>query len=536
MNSSASPARTRNALAGLPPVAANAVIAAERALQARRPDEAERQLIAAMSLAPEHPEVLHMLGNAQSMRGQVGEAIATLQKATQQRPDDPLILNSLGIALGKGSQADDAIAALRRACALDPQLAGAWFNIALLHAGLAEYELAAAALRRVLAVSPDHHNAKAMLADMLREGGQTDEAVTTYRTILAQQPLSGMSWWGLANIKNQPMTGADIDAIRTALNNPRTGDHDRIAMLFALGHALESNKRYAEAFSALQEANARARERKPAWSSAGQSALVDAMLSTFARPAIVDSDFGSEAIFVVSLPRSGSTLTEQILASHPQVEGASELNDLWFVIAEESQRRRQPVAQWAAQMDRPGWRRLGERYLERTARWRAQRPRFTNKMPTNWQFAGIALAMLPGARVIACRRDPLETCFGCYRQMLNGNEYTHTFADLAAYWRDFDRAARHWQASDPQRVRVQVYEELVADPEPQTRALLDFCGLDFDPACLRFYENERRVRTPSATQVREPLRSDTARTAKYGALLNPLRTALGLPAFVTAPV
>jgi len=139
---------------------------------------------------------------------------------------------------------------------------------------------------------------------------------------------------------------------------------------------------------------------------------------------------------------------------------------------------------------------------------------------------GAILAMLPGARIIACQRDPLETCFACYRQMLDGNEYTHDFDDLAGYWHDFDRAVRHWHAVDPQRVRLQVYEELVADSEQQTRALLDFCNLPFDPACLRFYETERRARTPSASQVRQPIRRDTARTARYGATLDPLRAAL----------
>jgi tetratricopeptide (TPR) repeat protein len=518
-------ARLKAALAGLPPAASTAVIAAERALSAHKPDEAERHLIGAMALAPAHAEVLHMLGNVQAMRGQHGEALATLQRATAARPDDPSILNSLGIALGKAGRPDDAIAALHQACRLDPQLVGAWFNLALVHAGLAEYDQAIAALRSVVALAPAHHNARSMLADILREDGHIDEARAQYRDVLARQPLSGMAWWGLANIKTVPLQAADADAIRRALANPQTGAHDRIAMLFALGKALEDQQRYPEAFAALQEANDRARQRKPPWSAAAMSAQVDALLRTFPARAVTGSDFGSEAIFVVSLPRSGSTLAEQILASHPQVEGASELGDLWQVLAEESQRRRRPLVEWASGLAAVDWRRLGERYLERTARWRVRRPRFTNKMPNNWLYAGAALAMLPGARIVACRRDPLETCFACYRQMLNGNEYTHNFNDLAAYWRDFDRAVRHWQATD-QRIRVQVYEDLVADPEAQTRELLDFCGLPFDPACLRFYETERRVRTPSSSQVREPIRANTARTARYGSLLDPLRQAL----------
>jgi hypothetical protein len=201
------------------------------------------------------------------------------------------------------------------------------------------------------------------------------------------------------------------------------------------------------------------------------------------------------------------------------------LNDLGHVLAEETQRREKPFTDGAAG-DAGRLALPGSRYLERTAAGARPALRFTNKMPGNWLYIGAILAMLPGARVIACQRDPLETCFACYRQMLDGNEYTHDFDDLAGYWHDFDRSVRHWHAIDPQRVRLQVYEELVADPEQQTRALLDFCNLPFDPACLRFYETERRTRTPSASQVRQPIRRDTARTARYGATLDPLRSAL----------
>jgi len=517
--------RLPDALAGLTPTAANAVIGAERALSAHRLDEAERQLTAAMASAPTHPEVLHMLGNLQARRGQFAESISTLQQAMAQRPRDPLILNSLGIVLRRIGQLDDATEAFRHALAVNPKLTGAWFNLALIHAALAEYEQAITVLRHLLTLAPEDYNARTLLADMLKEEGSAEDAREMYRQVLARQPLSGMAWLGLSNVKTIPLQAQDVRSIETAIADPRTRDHDRIAMQYALAKGLEDQQRYPEAFATLRECNARLRQRKPPWNRAAISAQVDAMLATPLRGA-ADPDFGAEAIFVVSLPRSGSTLTEQILASHPQVEGASELNDLWQVVAEETQRREAVFAQWAPQLAPADWQRLGARYLERTARWRRERPRFTNKMPANWQYLNAIRAMLPGARVVACLRDPLETCFACYRQMLHGNEYTHDFTDLVAYWRDFDRSVRHFAAADPQRVRLQVYEDLVADPDAQTRALLDFCGLPFDPACLRFYETERRARTPSAAQVRQPVRRDTARTAKYGALLDPLRQAL----------
>jgi hypothetical protein len=172
------------------------------------------------------------------------------------------------------------------------------------------------------------------------------------------------------------------------------------------------------------------------------------------------------------------------------------------------------------------WQRLGQRYLERTSHWSRQRPMFTDKLPNNWYYIGAIRAMLPGARIVGCRRDPLETCFSCYRQLLHNNEYQRTFADLAAFWHEFDTSLRLALAQHPTHVHESVYEDLVADPERHIRRLLDFCGLPFDPACLEFHRTRREVRSPSAMQVREPLRRDTARAPRYGALLNPLREAL----------
>jgi hypothetical protein len=179
------------------------------------------------------------------------------------------------------------------------------------------------------------------------------------------------------------------------------------------------------------------------------------------------------------------------------------------------------------------WQRLGERYLERTAHWRQRRPTFTDKLPNNWMYIGAIRAMLPGAHIVVCRRDPLETCFSCYRQHLFNNEYTRTPEDLVAFWRDFDRSATHWAGVHPSQVYQHEYEALQKDPETGIRKLLEACGLLFEEGTLRFHETAREVRSPSATQVRRPLGSDTARTHRYGALLDPFRTLLGLPSFGT---
>jgi hypothetical protein len=299
-------------------------------------------------------------------------------------------------------------------------------------------------------------------------------------------------------------------------------------MGFALAKAFDDAGRHTESLAALAQANTLARRRQT-WNRREYSAAISALNATFTPPPAGAAELlGSEAIFIVGLPRSGSTLVEQILASHASVEGAGELPDLPQVLAEESRRQGRPFPQWVGGMQPDGWERLGRRYLERTAHWRRKRPLFTDKLPSNWIYIGAIRAMLPGARIIGCRRDPLETCFSCYRQRLDNNEYSRNFDDLASFWRDCDLSLQHWSALHPAHVLVHDYEALLADPPAQIRHLLDFCGLPFEDACLRFHENTREVRSPSATQVREPLRRDTARAPRYGALLDPLRTALGL--------
>jgi hypothetical protein len=236
-------------------------------------------------------------------------------------------------------------------------------------------------------------------------------------------------------------------------------------------------------------------------------------------------------IFIVSMPRSGSTLTEQILASHSQVEGAIELTDVGQVMMDESDRVQKSFLDWMHTHTGGEWQQLGVRYLERTARWRTRKPRSTDKSIGNWRYVGAILAMLPEAKVVIARRDKLENCFGCYRYIFSRHPYTHDFGDLARHYRDFDRAMAHWTSIYPGRVREQHYENLVADPEKEIRALLAYCELPFEEACLNFHETERRVSTLSASQVREKMRTDTARTDRYGALLDPLRAALGMAAF-----
>lgn len=513
-------------LQGLSPDIRTHIMIAGEALEAGRVAEAERHLADASSSNPQHPEVLRMQAGIHSLRGLHQQAINSMQQALSQRPQDALYHNTMGTLLGNAGDFDASIASLRRCCELQPGLAIAWYNLGLMLIRCVRNDDAVVALQHAVALAPDHVAARALLGDVLRTRGQVEEAATEYRKVLAEQPWAGMAWWGLADLKSTRFADGDIQRIREAMRQPRASDDDLVAMGFALAKALDDAGQYADSLAALAEANQLARRRQK-WNAAAFSAGISAIQQAFQPPPTPAPDaLGKEVIFIVSLPRSGSTLVEQILASHASVEGAGELPDIPLVLAEESRRRGRPFPQWVHMMEPADWERLGIRYLDRTAHWRQQRNIFTDKLPSNWMYIDAIRAMLPSARIICCRRDPLENCLSCYRQHLANNEYSRTFADLASFWHDFDRSVSRAANLHPSRVHEHSYESLLADPKTTIRQILDFCNLPFDEACLRFHQTEREVRSPSATQVRQPLRQDTARAGLYGALLDPLRAAL----------
>lgn len=480
---------------------------------------------------PGQPDVLHLAAGVLARQGDHAGAMQAIQQALRMRPDDAAFLCTSGGLLAAAGRLDDALAALQRACALQPGLAMAWYNLGVLGVRAMRFDEADAALRKAIELAPDHLQARLQRADLLKMEGRLDDAVAAYRQVLDTHPACGDAWWGLSDIQDAGLGDDAIAAMQAAMRDAGASERDRIALGFAIARLLDRGDRCTEAMGVLKETHAHAL-RLQAWDAGVFARGLDAILAAFvsAKASGASPQRGEGVIFIASLPRSGSTLTEQMLASHSRVEGAGELQDLPQVLLEESMRRGQHYPAWVSSMSSEDWQRLGERYLERTARWRNRKPFFTDKLPGNWMHVGAIRAMLPGAKVIVCRRDPLETCFACYRQYMTaaGQGWTHRFEHLAAYWNGFDRALRQWQAAYPGFVHEQRYEDVVADPETCLHALLDYCGLPFEQACLAFHRNPRQVRSPSAMQVREPLRRDTARASRYGVLLDPLRAALGI--------
>jgi tetratricopeptide (TPR) repeat protein len=512
-------------LAGLPETIADSLRRAREALERREPDAAA-QLLTRMRGAERHPEYLRLLGIARHQQHRLGEAIKLLREGLELAPGNAPILINLGLALRDDGEIDAALASLRRACEVAPELAAAWYNLGRLLARTSRPGEAHSAFERALQCDPSHEQARLHLADTLRTFGRIDEAIAGYRQVLGGQ-ATAEAWSKLSNIKTLRFSAEECADLEQLFARPGLSGEDRARAGFALLKALEDNGRYSEAFAVMVVANALQRRRLE-WDARAWHAQTEDILRAFARaPSRSPAMLGHEVIFVVSMPRAGSTLVEQVLASHPEVEGGNELFDLGDVLQAESTRRGRPLPAWVAEATPADWQRLGQAYLDRTARWRQSRPRFTDKALDNWRYIGAVMAMLPGARFVDCRRDPLETCLSCYRQLFSrGQAFSYDIAELAAFWRRYDHSMRTWSSRYPAAIRSQSHERLIADPEQEVRALLDFCGLPFDPACLRPHDTERPVRTMSAAQVRQPLRADTARAWRYGELLLPLRLAL----------
>lgn len=504
---------------------------AGKALSQEKFDLAERALTQILTKAPGHAHAQFLYGITCLMSGDATKAIGFLRQAAARHPTNANMEMYLGCALHDAGALDEALSHLRRACELAPRQAASWYNLGKALKQRGQLQEADRAFRHTLALDERHVLARIGVADIATMQGDIPRAVAEYRHVLRQQPERAEAWHGLANLKTEPLDSGDIEQIRRALHNPHIQPDMRVMLGFSLFRALEDQKDYANAFDALRQANADKR-RLVEWDAAAERAKIDRIMDAFRAPlpAPVDPTLGREVILIASLPRSGSTLVEHILASHPEVEGANEIPDLPQVIEDESNRRGQPFPDWVASASADDWHRLGRDYLARTARWREHCPRFTDKNVGNWPLVGAALAMLPGAKVVHCHRDPVETCFSCYRHLFrHGVHFSYDLGEMAEHYRDYARLSVFWLAHDPQRVLDFPYEALVQEPEAQIRRLLAFCELPFDTACLTPHRTKREVlSTASAAQVREPIRADTAHSTPYLEWLQPLRERLVL--------
>ena len=369
----------------------------------------------------------------------------------------------------------------------------------------------------------------------LRILGRVTEAEAAFRQALRLRPHSGEAWWCLSDLKNARLTAAELAQLREAAANTALGAEERVQLQYALGKALEDKGNWPGSFQHYSQ-GAQLRRATLRYDADQISAVVATTQALFtpalfaSRPRGLDD---AAPIFIVGMPRAGSTLVEQILVSHAEVEPTMELPYLAQLALELSRGGRQVAGpayeQVVAALDQPALAELAARYLAQAARHRSRlAPRFTDKLPGNFMHVGLIELLLPRATIIDVRRHPMACCFAMYKQLFSsGQEWTYDLAELARYYRDYIRVMDHFDAVLPGRVHRVIYEDLVEHTEAETRRLLAHCGLPFDPACLRFWDQARPIPTHSAEQVRQPVyRSGLELWRNYLDELAPLRAPL----------
>ena len=372
---------------------------------------------------------------------------------------------------------------------------------------------------------------------LLKTVGEQAESIAAYRRALAIRPTLGEVWWSLANLKTIRFDADDLAAMEAALQEPDLSDEDRFHVHFALGKAREDEGSAEASFAHYAEGN-RLRRTVLDYDPAVIHGHVERAIALFTPEFFAERDGhgcpAPDPIFILGMPRAGSTLVEQILASHPQIEGTAELPDLPAIARRlDGRKQRGDVSHYPdclAEMDPAELTALGEEYLERARVQRfTDRPLFIDKLPNNWAHVALIRLILPRAKIIDARRHPLACCFSNFKQhYARGQKFSYDLNDLGSYYRDYVTLMRHFDAALPGYVHRVIHEDLVADPEAEVRRLLDFFGLPFDPACLAFYENPRAVRTASSEQVRRPIsREGLEQWKAFEPWLNPLKDALG---------
>lgn len=488
---------------------------------------AQSAAAAALAIAPGNPLALRVAGSLARRTGHHELAEGYLRRAVELGAGEPQAQRELAACLADQGEVARAIALFPSP---SPRDAEAWFELGVLHDRNADGPPALEAAERVERLQPGHGGAQLLIARALTALGRIDEAAARYRKLTHWPALAARAWFGLLDLKTVAITADELRTLERLANRQGVGDDDRKLAGYALGQAYEMAGRPADAVRAFDLANRQSR-RETGWDAALFSHAVDVNLEAFPHPGAENSSTGSglgtQAIFILGMPRSGTTLVEHVLAAHSQVVGASELPDIGLILAAESIRRGQPFPLWVDAATTADWQRLGEEYLARTERWQG-RARFTDKMPENWLYLGAILRMLPGARVIRCAREPLETAWSCYKQLFAPGRFgwSYDYESLAAYTVDERRQWQHFERQQPRRCYGLAHEALVTDLEGQVRALLAFVGLDYEPGCLDFTAVRTETRTASAAQVRQPLDRATARRTAYGRALDPLAQAL----------
>lgn len=479
---------------------------------------------------------LVMLGLQLSTDGELELAESLLRKATTASPSDIAARMALVEHLHRAKRATEA---MREFGQLDAQ-AAATPNAQSLRAhilrDLGRQEEEVEILEQLAAREPRPEGYRIRLGHAYRNLGRSEDAVAAYRKVLAVSPFDGTSWWSLANLKTTKFSDEDIGQMERGLNITQAPVVNRIRLHFALGKAFEDRGEPERAFGHYREGN-RIRQTIATYKPEKVQSWVDQAEAHYSKKFFAERAEGGfpapDPIFIVGMQRSGSTLVEQILDSHPQIEGTAELTDFPTIIREQGEiahRRGVSFHEHLQQMSAKELHAIGQNYFDRTRIYRqTDKPFFTDKMPANWLYVGVIRLVLPNAKIVDVRRHPLDCCFSNWKQLYGkGLEHTYSMEHMGRYYADYVRLLGLLNKVQPGRIHRLIYERMVEDVEAEVQGLLEYIGVPFDEACLEFHSSNRLVRTISAEQVRQPInRKGLDQWRPYEQWLGPLKQALG---------
>ena len=504
------------------------LVDAALALHDNRLDVAEPLLRTYLKRDPFDARAIRMLAELAGRIGRNRDAETLLRRALELAPGFAAARANLALVLYRQNRPTDALAELDTLVAAEPEHIGHANLKAAALGRLGGFEEAIGLYEGVLAAAPAQPKVWMSYGHMLKTVGRQADGVAAYRRALALRPELGEAWWSLANLKTIRFDDADVATMEGALTDDALVADDRFHLDFALGKAWEERGDAERAFAHYAAGNA-LRRTEIAYDADETSDFVDAITATCTASFFAErSGWGCPAadpIFVLGMPRAGSTLVEQILASHSQVEGTTELPDLPAIA-----RRIAGYPAGLAELTAERARDFGEEYLRRASvQRRTDRPFFVDKLPNNWAHVALIRLILPNATIIDARREPRACCFSNFKQhFARGQGFSYALDDMGRYYRDYVRMMTHLDCAQPGRVRRVIHEELVDAPEHGIRALLDGCGLAFEPACLSFHQTDRAVRTASSEQVRQPIfRGGDRAWVPFARHLGPLEQALG---------
>jgi tetratricopeptide (TPR) repeat protein len=499
-----------------------------------RVDDAVVHFERAVALKPDYADAHHNLGIARAAQGRIDDAVAHYERALELKPNYADAHNNLGAARAAQGRIDDAIARYERALELKPNYADAHNNLGAARAAQGRMDDAMAHYERALAIHPDHVGTHNNLGNMSKNQGKFEDAMAHYGRAIAIMPAYAEAHYNRAEIKTFRPGDAELAALEALADRDDLSLNQATHIHFALAKALDDSGDYVRAFEHLRTGNDLKR-RQINYDELNAGRFFKRIAAVFDRSVFDhfqgEGDPSSIPIFVLGMPRSGSTLIEQILASHPRIHGAGELAALEMAIGS-CGHEPVPFPEFVPALDGAALRRIGQSYLAYLADLPGLpdgKVRIVDKLPGNFLRIGLIRLILPNARIIHTMRDPIDTCVSCYSKLFSsGQDFSYDLAELGRYYCRYRELMAHWRSVLPAGAILDVcYEEVVDDLEGQARRLIDYCGLAWDDGCIGFHRTTRPVKTASAVQVRESMfRSSLQRWRKYEAGLGPLLHAL----------